>query len=425
MSLVRTIQLFIFILSLGVGILGLLSWEPARKLGWADAILSSVKNEAFRVGVKIEDDVPADSQDRVIREVAPPSHNKLDYVVCEIDDDPEQVNAFGLYHPADIAITLHNLKKQGVKRVFLSTHLHWPECEPEETNTLATALEDFDSVVVSAPLRRNLSADSIPPSFILASIPIKAVHGDIELLPVVNSLSIAPNVVFPSNTYAGFSMLESEKPSDTLPLVARWHDRIVFSALILGLMQEHKITPNQISVHPGKYVRIGNTGNILPIDAFGHFQPDLSFTPKNAPRTLTSALSGEASIIGSTQKSAILTATGDKSSQFEAIGSPYQKLSQLAHSPRVSGAIKLKRIPLWLECVLLADVALLAAWLLAYRSWRRNIAYLATLVCISAIFLVLYHVFHYWSPLSIYVLTLLAGWTLSTILAKPARRSLS
>ena len=405
--------------------LALFAWQPAGKLIWADNLLSPVKNEAFGIGAKIEDNSSSDTRDRVIREVAPPSHSALDYVVCEIDDDPEQVNAFGIYHPADLAITLHNLKEQGVKRVFLSTHLHWPEHEPEENSTLATAMRGFESVVVTAPLRRTLSSEPLPPAFMLASIPASEVVGGSEFFPIVNSLSIPPYIDFPQNTYAGFNVLESEKPSESLPMLARWNDRIVFSSVLLGLMQNSKITPDQLLVQAGEYIRIGNSGNIIPIDLFGHFHPDLSFAAKSPPRTITSALSAEASIIGATQRNAILAATGNKTSKFEAIGDPYFKLSQLAYTPRVSGAETLSRLPSWLECILTADIAILAAWLLAYGHMRRNTAFLISLIAIWLIFLLLYHILHYWSPVSVYTLTLLAGWALSAILAKPARRALT
>lgn len=425
MNLVRIVQAFIFLITLGVGLAALFIWQPGGRLSKVDDVLSPIKNESFSIGAKIEDNTPEGSRDRIIREVAPPSHSALDYVVCEIDDDPEQVNAFGIYHPADIAITLSNLRQQGVQRVYLSTHLHWPELDLEENNTLSTALKPFQSAVVSAPLRRNLSADHITPAFIRASIPASEVRGGLELLPVVNSIGIEPDVIFPGNTYAGFSSLESEKSSDSVPLVARWGDRVVFSATLLGLMQNSKVTPDQLIVQPGDYIRIGNTGNIIPIDTFGHFKPDPLFTAKTPPRTITSALSGESSIIGATQKAAIITATGTNSSKFEAVGSPYEKLSILAYSPRVSGAKTLSRIPTWLECILIVDIAILSAWLLAYKSLRRNISFLLTQVAIWVVFLIIYHILSYWSPVAVYSLTLLTGWTLSIVLAKPVRRSLS
>lgn len=407
-----------------MGLLGLFVWQPNGYLGWIDTIFSPEQNESFRIGAKIEDKTPVGSRDRITREVAPPSHTALEYVVCEIDDDPEQVNAFGLYHPADLAITLSNLKEQGVKRLFISTHLHWPELEIEETNTLATAMRAMDSVVITAPLRRNLHASPIPLSFLNASLPLSEIEGDVELLPVINALAVPPSVQFPENTYAGFSKLESEHEHDSIPLIACWEDRVVFSSTLLALMQHCRITPEELQVKPGAWIRIGNSGNIIPIDAFGHFTPDPAFIEKPAPRQISSALSGEASIIGATQNEAILTASGTQTSQFEAIGQPYLKLSQLAFTPRVSRAITIKRIPLGLECILIADVALLCAWLLAYRAWRRNTAFAIALLAILLVFLIIYHTLHFWSPISIYLLTLLAGWTLSVFLAKPARRAL-
>ena len=405
--------------------LGLLVWQPTGKLAWADNLLSPIKNEAFGIGAKIEDNTNGETRDRIIRKIAPPSHAALDYVICEIDDDSEQVNAFGLYHPTDLAITLLNLQEQGVQRVFLSTHLHWPDREPEENSTLSTAMRGFENVVVTAPLRRALHSVPLPPAFMRASIPASEVLGSSQRFPVINNLDMMHGIDFPQNTYAGFNLLESETPIDSLPMVARWNDRIVFSAVLLALMQNNKITPDQLLVQSGEYIRIGNSGNIIPIDEFGHFHPDPTFTAKNPPRRTTSALSGESSIIGATQKNAIVTATGNKTSEFEAIGDPYFKLSQLAYTPRVSGTETLSRLPNWLEYILIVDVAALAAWLLAYGFMRRNTAFLIALFAIWLLFLALYHTLQYWSPVSVHTLTLLTGWTLSNILAKPARRALA
>lgn len=258
-----------------------------------------------------------------------------------------------------------------------------------------------------------------------ASIPASEVLGSSQRFPVINNLDMMHGIDFPQNTYAGFNLLESETPIDSLPMVARWNDRIVFSAVLLALMQNNKITPDQLLVQSGEYIRIGNSGNIIPIDEFGHFHPDPTFTAKNPPRRTTSALSGESSIIGATQKNAIVTATGNKTSEFEAIGDPYFKLSQLAYTPRVSGTETLSRLPNWLEYILIVDVAALAAWLLAYGFMRRNTAFLIALFAIWLLFLALYHTLQYWSPVSVHTLTLLTGWTLSNILAKPARRALA
>lgn len=393
-------------------------WHPAEKLAQIDKLLSPLNKADFRIGAFVEDASSDDSHEKVIREIVPPLHKALDFLICEIDDDPDQLNAFGIYHPTDLAITLENLNNQGIQQLFISTHLHWPALEAEEKATLATAMQSFSSVVIAAPVRRNITTQAIPPSFLRSSIPASRIHGNAELLPIINNLSFDSDIQFPANTHAGFSSIESEKATSSIPLVARWDDRVIFSATLLALAQHSKVSPQDISVYPGKCIRIGNAANLIPINEFGHYQPDSTFSEKQPARTITSALSGESTIIGATQTFAILTATGIKSSQFEAIGQPFKKLSQLAFTPRVSSATALHRIPRWLECILLVDIALLSAWLLRYRGIRRHAYFLLSATIIWIAFSLLCRVAPYWSPLSIYLLPLAAGWLSAMVFSK-------
>lgn len=403
---------------MGLGLTALFVWHPAGKLSHLDALLSPFSRSGSLVGSKVEDSSQHPYHgDKSVREITPALQSDLNYLVCEVDDDPEQLNAFGLYHPTDIAITLANLKSQGIEHLFISTHLHWPSLETEEKNTLTTAMQGYSSIVISAPVRRSLTAQPLTPAFYRASVPASSAVGSTALLPAVNSLSVTPDISFPENTLAGFSAIESEEETRSMPLVARWGDRLIFSSPLLALTQRSGVSPNQLTVHPGKYIRVGNAGNVIPIDEFGHYQPaqETLFSPA---RRLASAKSGTVSIIGATQTFAILTATGESSSQFEAVGTPFQKLSQLADTPRVTSSTTLRRLPLWLECILIVDIAMLGAWLAGYRGLRRHIYFLISLLCTAAILSLLPLSLHYWTPLSLHALPLAAGWLLSLFFSK-------
>jgi len=421
-KIIRKAQLLTLLITAGIGILVLFHGHKLSALQALDKYLSPFESGTITQGSLVEDPHPHLPRQRILRKVYAPSNKAPDYLLCLIDDDPDQINAFGTYHPTDLAITLENLQEKGVTSIYITTHLRWPQLDPEERATLSTTIETFDHATLSTPLRRDPSTSRIPDFLLRSSLPAKALGKDADLIPQVNTLSLPPDIEVPNNALTGFSSIETITPTHgTIPLLARWDDRIVFNANLIEHLQHLNLTIEDLTVIPGQSIRLGNQGNIIPIDRFGQYRATpLTKTP--TPPVINAAYSAEASMIGITQKAAILTAKGQKASAFATIEDPYTTLSEIANTPTVSAEILNNRFPLWLEIILIIDLALLAAFLLPFRSYRRHTVFIIALFAIPAIIILISQTTSYSSPAFIYILTILTGYLTITLLAKPVRK---
>lgn len=421
-SVIRKAQFLTLLITAGIGILVLFQGHHLPLLKTLDKYLSPLETGTITPGSLVEDPNPEKPRQRTLRRVFAPDNLAPDYLICTIDDDPDNINAFGIYHPADIAITLADLQQKGIESIYITTHLRWPDLDLEERATLTTAISKYKHATIATPLRRDPSSTNIPSYLERSSIPAKTLGKTAAFIPQVNALSLPPNIEIPSNTLVGFSNIETIQTNpSSIPLLARWEDRIILNANLLEYLQNLGLAIDDISIRPGQAIRLGNQGNIIPIDQFGQYTPT-PLTKESTPLTITSAYSGENSIIGITQKSAILTAKGLKASSYAAIQDPYQTLAEIANTPTVSAEILNNRFPLWLEIILIVDIALLAAFLLAYRSVKRQSIFILILFAIPTIILIISQSTSYSSPVSIYILTILAGYLTTSILAKPARK---
>jgi hypothetical protein len=279
------------------------------------------------------------------------------YLVCSIDDDPEGVNAYGIYDPTDLAVTVSNLVRLNTKHLFLGTHLHWPDLPLVENNTLNSQLELLDSCIISTPLRRAADTVDIPKYLLDSSVALAEVNGSALTLPQVNNLSLAPTLKIPSNCKVGFSQLESELETSSIPLLAVWGDRVILSSLLLERMHHLKLGPADIQITVGKAISLGGTGNVIPIDKFGYFSP--TYSPEIAEPHLISADITSVKESPVSTANAVLTASGVRADSYRAIESPVKLLTQLTLTPVFKNTVRYQRIWWWAELILAAVVAFL------------------------------------------------------------------
>ena len=190
-------------------------------------------------------------------------------LVVSLGDDPDGFFQSSPPAPIDLAVVLSNFYRLGAKKVATAAVLAWEAPDPIGLAALEKSLGRFDSQVMATPLSRGAAAASMPPAYRRASVPLSAAVGDISSLPVVNRVPI-PGVILPgAKALAGFSVLESEKPARFLPLMARWEDRLVFSFALLTVLQRLDLPPSGVEIRLGQYLKLGRTGPIVPIDAYG------------------------------------------------------------------------------------------------------------------------------------------------------------
>jgi len=342
----------------------------------------------------------------------------VSYLVCSINDDPDGMNAYGVYDPTDLAVTVSSLVRLDIKHLFLGTHLHWPDLPPIENNTLKSQLELLDSCILSTPLRRTADTVDIPKYLLDSSVALSEVEGSTLRLPKVNNLSLAPTLKIPNNCKVGFSQLESEPLTGNIPLIAVWGDRVILSSLLLERMHHLKLNPADIHISIGKVITLGESGNVIPIGEFG------CYSPKDSPEiTKPHLISADITSIKESPvitSNAILTASGIQADNYRAIDSPVKQLTQLTLTPMFQDTVRYQRIWWWAELILAVMVAFLLA--LAVRLsvlsyWLWVLVIMASLV-IGSILLSMITI--YYSPIIYLLLALIVCMIVFPFLKKRA-----
>lgn len=200
-------------------------------------------------------------------------------VVVSLGDDVSGFFQSSPPGPIDFAVVFKNFKRLGAEKVTSAVVLAWENPDAVEYVALERSLAAFDSLVTTAPLSRGSVGMPLPQEFRRASLAFESLQGDGSALPVVNRIPLPGVVLGGEKALAGFSVLESEKPSRLLPLMARWEDRLVFSSALLAVTQRLDLSPSDLEIRPGEYLKFGASGPVVPIDRFGRLLVPLRSLP--------------------------------------------------------------------------------------------------------------------------------------------------
>ncbi|MCP5547255.1 MAG: hypothetical protein H7A50_07770 [Akkermansiaceae bacterium] len=190
-------------------------------------------------------------------------------VVVALGDDPDGFFQSSPAAPIDIAVVLRNFPRLGADKAAVGIVLAWDEPDPMGLTALDNVLDRFDSLVMCAPLGRGAVPEPLPAAFRRASLPAAGIDGA-DSLPVVNRIPF-PGVILGGSATAGFQNIDSEPTTGSIPLLARWDDRVVFAFPLLAAMQRLDVPPEKLEIRLGEYLRLGNEGPVLPIDSRGRF----------------------------------------------------------------------------------------------------------------------------------------------------------
>lgn len=196
--------------------------------------------------------------------------------VVILEDDPDAVFQSSPHAPIDLALITRNLKEVGGDLLAVGAVMAWDDPDVIGLAALERALDDFPTVLVSSPLARGATAESMPQAFRRASVPLDAVRGNPNNLPVVNRQSL-PNVVLGGdNALAGFTLLASEAEAGFPNLLAVWEDRVILSFPLLAAVKQAGLPLESIQIFPGSHIRVGTAGWIIPIDEAGRLKVRVS-----------------------------------------------------------------------------------------------------------------------------------------------------
>ena len=201
-------------------------------------------------------------------------------VIVSLGDDLEGFFQTSPPAPIDVAVMFSNFHRLGAKKAATAVVLAWEAPDPIGLVALDQALGKFDSLVMAAPLSRAVVSSPLPASFRRASLPLTDIVGDTNNLPVINRIPLPGVILGGENSIAGFSFLESEPATSSPPLLARWQDRVVFAFPLLIVLQRSNLPLDGMEIHLGKYIKLGPTGPIVPLDESGRLDmPVKSLAP--------------------------------------------------------------------------------------------------------------------------------------------------
>lgn len=226
--------------------------------------------------------------------------------IISLGDDPDGFFQSSPPAPIDLAVIFTNFKRLGKSKVASGVVLAWETPDPIGLAALEKAMTGFESLVVTAPLSRGAVSSVMPPSFRRASISVSDVLGDTSLLPIVNRIPLPGVVLGGDYTAAGFSGLESENLRNFSPMMARWEDRVVFSFSLLAALQRLDCPVSNIEVKLGEYLKLGNTGRVVPIDSYGRLTLPVKKNEASAVISAEAVVDGDETLFQKTTSGPVL-----------------------------------------------------------------------------------------------------------------------
>lgn len=342
---------------------------------------------------------------------------KTSLPVISIDDDPDGVFQSSPPQAVDYAVMLRNLKRLGVKRVALADEMAWDDADPIALQALDSRLAEFDSAVTCASLTRSSVAEPMPLPFLLASIPLGQVHGDVGLLPQVNRVSLPRTFLGSGRTLAGFSLIESE-PGNA-PLLARWKDQVVFAFPVVAALAETGGKAEEIEVRLGSYLKLGPSGPVVPIDAAGR--------PAVQPVKLETGSIPAAALIDATSldSAGSVLLRNDRSASDPALKAFSDKVSGVLASIRNETGLSrprvFARLPAPIESALHLGLSVLLFFCTTNSRFRMGVAFMAVTAAILIVQISGLAWFSTWLPLYSTLAAVVAGYLVGWPLKSAAR----
>jgi hypothetical protein len=190
-------------------------------------------------------------------------------LIVALRDDPQGFFQSSPPAPIDLAVIFSNFQRLGAKKAASAAVLAWQSPDPIGLAALEKSLAGFESLVMAAPLSRGPVSLPLPPAFRRGSLPLSAIMGDTSGLPRVNRVPIPDLILGSDNSIAGFSVLESETPTEFTPLLAVWEDRVVIAFPLLTVLQRLNLQPADLQIRLGETLKLGRNGPTIAIDAYG------------------------------------------------------------------------------------------------------------------------------------------------------------
>ena len=330
--------------------------------------------------------------------------------------------------PSEYAILLAKAHQAGVRELAFTRTLTWKEAPELELRALDSSLRPFGEVLV--PIDLSEVPQPVPsPRFLQESLLTKAhVEGDVSSLPLMNQVAEPPSISgrlglkFSFPDFGGRD-LQYRGPG-RLPVLTRWEEGFLPSWPLSLAMRMEGVSFDELMIEPGRCLRLGADGPVIPLDDFGRAKVDEERTEEV---TLISAKTlfplGEVDL-PKLQSGAVLVDSTSPTQRAKSRRLVAEAWS-LLRFPRPGKAELFKRLELGWEVFLYLQIVLVAFVALYLRPFSQLIALAVLCVGLLALVLGLLNWRGVWTPILPLVVAMTVSWCLVGYLqqiASPVRK---
>lgn len=301
-------------------------------------------------------------------------------VVVSLGDDPNNIFQSSPQSPLDLAVILSNFQRHGVKHPAIAAVLAWDNPDMMSFASLEAKLASFSTVTMAAPLARGAVPETMPAAFRRASVPLEKVIGDTAALPVVNRVPVSGVILGGDNCAAGFQSIDSENTGGPPPLLARWDDRVVLAFPLVAAMRHLTVSPQQIEVRLGEWVKLGARGPTLPIDKFGRLTMPLPKVDARMTLLAEDLIDAQPGVIPDAEKTLVFL-RDDHSAADSATRGFSQSLASISTAitsdASLGPEVVFRRAQTRSEVVTLSVLALVIAWLAGRTRFQQTVGFIS------------------------------------------------
>ncbi len=315
--------------------------------------------------------------------------------------------------PSEYAVLLAKLHQAGAREVAFSKPLTWESAAELELRALDSSLRPFREVLLPIDLQE--VPEPKPPEYLENSLLAKdALVGVASGLPVMNQVAVPPSVTaHPGIQFAfpdfGGRDLQYRVPG-RLPVLTRWEGGFLPSWSLSLAMRMEGVPLDELQIIPGRYLRLGENGPVVPLDDFGRAKVMQSEGLERELISATALFTTEEEEPLQLSEGVVLVDTtnqqGIKSRRLVA------EAFSLLRFPRPSEAKFFERLGLGWEVLLYFQIVLMAFVALYLKPFSQLIVLTVLCIGLFAFVLGLLNLRELWTPILPLIVAMTVSWCL-------------
>jgi hypothetical protein len=332
-------------------------------------------------------------------------------------DDSSLINHPWPWNPLDFSLFFQSVLPLKPEVVALDQVLDWEHAIvlPEDQNRKLAQYEKIlrgnilrtPKILLGSQLGIPEDPQVIPP---LEAVPLlRNIHGSQVEIPEFTAIERQPEETFRASSTVGFTNLPATyERFNSVPLLFRYRGQVTPAFTLQAVMLWAQLTPDDVVVHLGSHVALGNKFRI-PIDAAGRMRVDFG-SPRASIGFDDLMLASEQAEAGG-QRSAelerikggiVLFSRTDTEAQTLPLaarrnGSPGELFA--AAIATIQNQSFIQRAPLWAQYSVIAVFMFLGAWVPRWKKWKTIFVALFSLAAYVLISLAVFDRWLIWMPI--------------------------